>query len=222
MTSGRPVALLLDFDGTAATENVGMALIHKFARDDSWRVIDEDYVNSRVGSRTAYELLGPLLTGGPEEWRAYVLENHSLDPSLAELLRRARSAGWLVEILSDGLDLYIDALLEKAGIEIAVYCASLKKDGDDAGIVWPYLNPLCGRCGTCKAERISDLSKSGYYVIFVGDGFSDLCAAPGADLIFAKDVLADHLREKEVPHRTFATLADLVGPLFGPEEPERK
>ena len=115
-----PTSLLIDFDGTAAETNVGMALIETFARDDSWRVIDDDYERGRFGSRTAYRLLGPLLGGDAETWRRYALENHRLDPRLGELIGRARGAGWAVEILSDGLDVYIEALLGNRALKAAL------------------------------------------------------------------------------------------------------
>lgn len=216
MDADRPVALLIDFDGTAATGNVGMSLIEKFAVDDSWRVIDNDYTQSRVGSRTAYSLLGPLLTGTPADWRAWALENHGIDPGLRPLVEKAMEAGWRVEILSDGLDLYIKPLMEREKIDLPFTSGLVVEEpGGKTYIATPYINPLCGRCATCKTDRILELNKSGYYVIFVGDGFSDLCAAPRADRIFAKDVLKAHLEQENIAHDSFETLEDLVEPLFG-------
>lgn len=214
MVSDGPTALVIDFDGTAAEKNVGMAMIKHFARDDSWMVIDEEYGRGTVGSRHAYRLMGPLLTEGPDAWRVFALE-HRLDPWLGELVSGARSAGWLVEILSDGLDVYIDPLLKRAAIDLPVRAANLIPN-DAGGVVnTPFLNPLCGRCATCKTERILELSKLGYYVIFVGDGFSDICAAPKAHRIFAKDVLARHLSKVGAPFDRFETLTDVTRTLFG-------
>lgn len=209
----KPVALLLDFDGTAAEKNVGMALIKHFARDDSWLVIDEDYERGRVGSREAYRLMGPLLTEGADEWAAFAL-NHRLDPGLGELIGLASGAGWHVELLSDGLDLYIEALLSRDGFSLPVRAGTLREAETGGKVTTPFMNPLCGRCATCKSERILELSNSGYYVIFVGDGFSDLCAAPKAHRVFAKDVLASHLNEKGVAHERFDTLKDVALALF--------
>jgi HAD superfamily phosphoserine phosphatase-like hydrolase len=211
-----PVALLIDFDGTAALTNVGMNLIETFARDPSWKVIDNEYGAGHVGSRQAYRLLQHLLTGDVAQWRAYAL-THRLDPDLGRLAAHARDAGWLVEILSDGLDVYIDALLERAGVTLPVRASRMEPGERGTHIATPYLNPLCGRCGTCKSDRIEFLAKRGYTVVFVGDGFSDLCAAPKAHRIFAKDILAGHLAEKGVAFEPFETLGDVVSALFKAE-----
>ena len=37
-------AVLVDFDNTASTGDVGLSLIERFASDDSWRIIDNDYL----------------------------------------------------------------------------------------------------------------------------------------------------------------------------------
>lgn len=216
-----PTTLLIDFDGTAAETNVGMALIETFARDASWRVIDDDYERGRFGSRMAYRLLGPLLGGDAETWRRYALEHHRLDSRLGELIDRARAAGWDVEILSDGLDVYIEALLGRGGIELPVRASRIEPaHGRGARIRTPHFNPRCGRCGTCKTERVESLARAGRRVVFLGDGQSDFCAAPRADRVFAKGVLAEHLREKNIAFEPFDTLGDVSSALFGPEKGE--
>ncbi len=207
-------ALLIDFDGTAATTNVGMALIEKFAKDDSWRIIDDDYETGKVGSLGAYELIAPLLTGGPDEWRDFVLGSHSLDPHLITLVKLTLDAGWRVEILSDGLDFYIKELLAPEEIDLPMRSALLKHTDGVATIETPFINLACKKCGTCKSTRVDELTAAGEEVIFVGDGLSDRCAAPRAKRIFAKDDLARHLDEYAVKYESFDTLYDVAEALF--------
>jgi 2,3-diketo-5-methylthio-1-phosphopentane phosphatase len=214
-TSPKPVALLIDFDGTAALDNVGMALISAFAKDDSWRVIDDDYLNGRIGSRRAYQLLEGLMNQPPQRWRDHALAHHHLDPSLGELIQRAKDAGWLTEVLSDGFDTYIHALLEREGIDVAVKATAVTGEAAGAKFSSPHMDPECGMCGTCKHWRVKSLQKKGYHVIFIGDGLSDRCAAQHADRIFAKDLLATHLVELGVPFEEFETLKDVVAALYG-------
>jgi len=206
------VVLLLDFDGTATPQDVGGSLLGHFARDDSWRVIDNDFVNGRIGSRAAYRLLERLLEGDPELWERWALATADLDPGLAELVSFCRAGGWGVEILSDGLDFYIRALLRRAGLALPFRSSRVLTEGAAPGsrIRTPYMNPLCGRCGTCKTDRVTSLAASGQRVVYVGDGYSDLCAGPRAHRLFATGVLAEHCRERGIPHERFDTLEDVT------------
>ncbi|NTU60223.1 MAG: HAD-IB family phosphatase [Deltaproteobacteria bacterium] len=217
--TGERVALVLDFDGTATPADVGGALIERFARDESWRVIDNDFENGRIGSRMAYRLLEDLLGGTPEEWERHALETFAVDAGLGELRRLAESRGWLLEILSDGLGYYIRALLGRAGLRLPLRTNELVAgdgaEGSRLRIVTPHLNPRCGRCGTCKSERVEALAADGWRVVYVGDGYSDLCAAPRAHRLFAKSVLASHCRERGIPFEPFDNLGDVAVALLG-------
>ena len=66
---------------------------------------------------------------------------------------------------------------------------------------------------TCKTSRVQELQQRGYTVAYVGDGYSDRCAAPRADRVFAKGVLAAHCAELEVAHHPFVTLAEVAAVL---------
>ncbi|GAB4265454.1 MAG: MtnX-like HAD-IB family phosphatase [Deferrisomatales bacterium] len=203
------LAVVVDFDGTAACRDVGGGLIERFAADASWRVIDDDYENGRVGSRTAYRILEGILTGTEEEWVAYARSCSELDPGLAALARTCRERSWSLEILSDGLELYIRPMLASRGLDLPVRANRAVARRKGARIFTPHMNPLCGRCGTCKSDRVDQLAREGFRVAYVGDGYSDLCAAPKAHLLFAKSVLADHCRRRGLPFHPFETLFDV-------------
>jgi hypothetical protein len=70
-------------------------------------------------------------------------------------------------------------------------------------------NPRCRVCGTCKRARILAHQSVGRFVVFVGDGFSDLYAAAHADLVFAKDHLAALCVDRGWPFRDWRTFADI-------------
>jgi 2-hydroxy-3-keto-5-methylthiopentenyl-1-phosphate phosphatase len=46
-------------------------------------------------------------------------------------------------------------------------------------------------------------------IVFVGDGYSDRCAALAADRVFARDGLAEYLRERGVVHEPFTDFVAL-------------
>jgi HAD superfamily phosphoserine phosphatase-like hydrolase len=204
------VTVLLDFDGTATPQDVGGSLLGHFARDDSWRVIDNDYVNGRIGSRVAYRLLERVLDGDPGAWERWALATAELDPGLPGLTDLCRQNGWELEILSDGLDFYIRAMLDRAGLDLPFRASRVLPAAPASRIRTPYMNPLCGRCGTCKADRVTALAVAGRRVIYVGDGYSDLCAGPRAHRLFATGVLAEHCRARSIAHERFDRLEDVT------------
>lgn len=206
MSQGARHAVLLDFDGTASTTDVGGELLAHFAADSTWQAIDNDYLTGRTGSRAAYRLAQGLLHHDPAAWLAFALSRGRLDPGFADLARLCRRRGWSLEILSDGLEFYIHALLEQAGWALPVRANRAVVGGRGLEIHTPYMNPRCGRCGTCKSARVEELRQRGWIVTYVGDGYSDLCAAPRAHRIFAKGVLAAHCAAAGVAHQAFVSL----------------
>ena len=72
------LVVLVDFDNTASTGDVGLSLVETFARDDSWRIIDNDYLKGRIGSRQAYQKLQTLMEGDEREWLKFCFEKYRL------------------------------------------------------------------------------------------------------------------------------------------------
>lgn len=50
-------------------------------------------------------------------------------------------------------------------------------------------------------------------VVYVGDGYSDRCAALSADRVFARDGLAAYLGDQGVPYEPFTDLGDIAAAL---------
>ena len=69
----------------------------------------------------------------------------------------------------------------------------------------------CARCGEpCKRAGVA-----GAPYTYVGDGYSDRCAALGADRVFARDSLARHLEKLGVAYEPFDDLAEVATLLRG-------
>ena len=56
-----------------------------------------------------------------------------------------------------------------------------------------------------ELERLS----GGRQIAYVGDGWSDRCAAKAADLVFARASLAQHLAEEGVDYVPFEDITDV-------------
>ena len=209
-----PTALLLDFDGTLCPVDITAEMSRALGRP-GWR---EELLALRAagtGSRRAQERLLPYLPQDLDTLLEFALA-HALDPAARPLIEAAESAGWTVEVASDGFGFYIPRMLARAGIRAAVRCADLVTEGDHLRPVTPWASrggDRCPDCTTCKLDAVADLHTAGRRVILVGDGRSDRIAAEDADLVYATDLLAEHCAAAGILFRPWHRLADVLADL---------
>lgn len=182
--------VLTDFDGTICTVDMGSSVLSHFTKK-SWDEIDRDYVRGALGSREAYAKIASRMAATSDTVRKFVVKKGKIDPYFVRFCRLAKEKGVDVKIVSDGLDFYIRTVLEKYDLpDMDFYSNSLEFCGEkDVAIAFPHMNPLCGRCGTCKNKILNDHRLLYEQIIYVGDGHSDVCPSRFADLVFAKGVL---------------------------------
>ncbi len=205
-------AVFLDYDGTISVRDTGVALLERLA-DESWRLVDEEYVRGEIGSRVCLLEEWDLLPKDEAVLRRYAGEV-ALDPDAVRLVEDLRAAGAEVTIVSDGFGFYVHERLGHLGIPILTNDV----DWDRAQLVFPNEDRCCAcsSCGTCKQAPIKDAKRRGLTTVLVGDGASDQKAALLADVLFAKDALADWCDRAGVPYRRFDVLADVHAALFAP------
>ncbi len=197
--------VLSDFDGTISRVDVGDGILGRFAQKCR-EAIDREVVKGNMGSREAYEKIAPMVRVDAGRLRAYVLKCSAIDPFFVRFYRLAGKKGVDVKIVSDGLDFYIRAILEKHRLgEIEFYSNTVVFGENDAlTFDFPRANALCGRCGTCKSRILHEHRLMYERIIYVGDGHSDICPSQYADLVFAKgELLKKCRRESAVPYRAF-------------------
>lgn len=197
--------MISDFDGTICTVDVGNRVLSHFT-NESWDHIDREYIRGSIGSREAYSRIAPLISANPLRLNSYVLKLGKLDPFFARFYRLAKKKGVDVKIVSDGLDFYIRAIMEKHRLGEIEFFANTVVFGNNDTLTFdfPEANALCGRCGTCKNRILNNHRLMYETIIYVGDGHSDICPSRCADLVFAKDVLLRKCEEEgTAPYRPF-------------------
>ena len=134
---------------------------------------------------------------------AWLLEHARIRPGFAELARAYRPL-----IVSSGFHETIEPLLEREGVLGAVELRANRLDPrPDGWRVRFRSDHSCGTCGEpCKRR---DLPEEGV-VVFVGDGYSDRCAALAADRVFARDGLVEWLRTRGVPFEPLTDFHELA------------
>ena len=205
--------VLVDFDGTICPTDVGNALFNR-ATGGAFTDAVQLWKDGKISSRHCLIAESGLARITREEVRAFALKQ-PLDPHFKDFYREARDRGIAVRVVSDGLDVYIRAILEREGLEdIPVESNRAHFMGDRLLPAFPYAGRGCGRCGNCKGGAVAEARKRGG-VGFIGDGLSDRCGARDADWVFAKTGrdLIETCRAEGIPHTPFESFDDVLGAL---------
>jgi 2-hydroxy-3-keto-5-methylthiopentenyl-1-phosphate phosphatase len=192
-------AIVVDFDGTACSEDVVEVLLREFG-DPSWMTLNDLMVDGAIGLREGTGRQAELLTGTLEEMLAFAVERCPLDPTFAGFVAWTKSIGLPMTIVSDGFGFYIQPILETAGLgDLRVLTNELFFDPGPK-LRYPNGHPECVGCGTCKMLATQSARTGGRGVAFVGDGPSDRYGALYADITFAKGDLVDSCIRDGVPY----------------------
>jgi len=207
----RKLAVFCDFDGTFSVQDVGSTLARQRLAERRRAL----WARFEQGEFTAWTYAEALFGGFvlPREELARFLETIDLDPGAKALVEWCDRAAVPFEILSDGFDWNLDRLQAIHGVRFAYRANRLRYEGDVWRIEPGAPNPACD-CGTgvCKRGLIAEHRRKhpDAFCVHVGNGrVSDRCGALEADLAFAKDTLADALRERGHPFVPFETLDDV-------------
>ncbi len=195
--------VVVDWDGTVTVQDSLVQVIHEFGDAD---LLGE--LEPRVGvDLTLHEEIAlefAAITAPLEDVVAWVLEHVEVRPGLAEL------AELRPMIVSAGFLELIGPVLLREGVELPVL-ANTVEAGPDGWVVHFRDEAVCATCGEpCKRGGLA-----GEPYAYVGDGYSDRCAALAADRILARDALADHLDRLGVPYERFDDLHDVASLLGG-------
>jgi 2,3-diketo-5-methylthio-1-phosphopentane phosphatase len=205
-----------DFDGTIATEDVGYHLMTHFSLHDN-ADINERWLKRDIGARECLEIEASRIEATLEEMLEQA-EKFVIDPAFTKFVTTAESRGERVIILSDGLDYYIKHLLEREGLSHLELHTNLGSfNGSKLSVEFPY-SEGCGTCGSCKAARMREIVARESFAgkkVFVGDGYSDVCAIDEADVLFAKSYLQSYCEEERIVHIPFNSFADVADSVFG-------
>jgi 2-hydroxy-3-keto-5-methylthiopentenyl-1-phosphate phosphatase len=195
------MTLILDWDGTATVEDTLIVALREFG---DWQVYLDAAAALHRGEITLHEEIrrdAESIRTPIDEVVAWLRENLELRPGFHELAEAYRPL-----IVSSNFRQLIEPILEREGVELEVRANEVEWHPD--GWRATFRNgEVCGTCGEpCKR---ADLPANGE-VVYVGDGYSDRCAAQAADRIFARDGLARYLDEQGVAYELFDDLHDVA------------
>lgn len=205
--------LVVDYDGTITVDDVLDRVALEFADGP---VVTEADGTLDGGPLTLHEVISleyAAVRASREEVVSWVLANARIRSGFDELVALADERGWPLVILSSGFHTLIEPVLAREGLSSVCLIAN-DVEPDPAGWRATFRDEsLCEVCGeACKRRTLVALEPA-REIVYVGDGYSDRCAATGADLVFARAGLARYLSERGVPHDRFETFHEIVARL---------
>ncbi len=207
--------VFFDFDNTISRFDVLDNLIERFAIDEQWRVLEQRWQAGEIGSKECLrEQLGSVRSTR-EELVDY-LSTIKIDPYFNRILAVLKKEGVRPLIVSDSFNFLIETILKHHEVRgVKILANRLRIQGDRLIPSFPYENPACCSCAHCKTSHLRNEDSIGKVLVYVGDGRSDYCASMQAHVVFAKDSLAEYLRQKGKKFIGFSNLQDVYEALKG-------
>lgn len=204
----KKTVLFLDFDNTITIGDVLDAVIERFSITERWRSWESAWQRGELSTAECLShQIGDLKVEADELTR--FVSDIPIDACFPEIVDLCRDKGTPLFIVSDNFSMIVRAILERNSLgAVKVLANELLFDGDKPSARFPHANPRCRRCAHCKGAHFTGFTS--HRTIFVGDGLSDICPAEAADVVFAKDALADHLANAAIPFMQFASLRDVL------------
>ena len=209
----RPLpAVLTDFDDTAAVQNVAELLLHEFCHP-SWTDVRERFRAGEMTLKEYQEITFLQMRAEKDTMQGYIRENARLRPYFGELWQFCRQNDFPMCIISQGLDFYIQALLDASGHpDVPVYAVVTQFDhsGRVNGYRYDFPYPDAPELGNSKALIVQRFQEQGRHVFYMGDGRSDFEAGEVADTVFAHRQMATMCAEAGIPFTTFTDFGPVL------------
>ena len=185
-------AVLADFDDTAAAQNVAEMLLTEFGHP-SWTEVRERFRAGELSLKDYQEEVFLRVSADRDVMQSYVRAHATLRPHFTELSAFCEERSIPMCIVSQGLDFYIQALLDGCGrSDMPVYAVATEFDSQRrvTGYRYDFAYPEAPHLGNSKALIVRRFQERGHHVFFMGDGRSDFEAGEVADTVFAHRQMA--------------------------------
>jgi 2-hydroxy-3-keto-5-methylthiopentenyl-1-phosphate phosphatase len=201
--------LVVDFDGTVTEHDLLDTIAQRFGDPEVYRQVDEGLDEGRMPLREVITREYEPVTKPLDEVVAWELDNVRIRAGFHELVDLARERGWRFVIVSSGFHELIEPILEHEGVDVELHANRVDPRPDGWRVLWRY-DDSCESCGeSCKRSIVRELGGDGE-IVYVGDGYSDRCAAEASDRVFATKELARYLDERGVPYEPFDDFHDIA------------
>jgi len=199
----------IDFDGTVCIPDSCDYLLSRFAPDE-WKALDDAVWRGELTEREAFPRQIELLRVTWEDARKALCEGVRIREGFAEFVEFCRVHALPLMILSGGLKPLIAELLRKAGVpDVPFISHGAEITGERWNVVLWEGTRYGEHCSHCKCSYLFTEKRLGRNIIYIGDGYTDLCPAQHADVLFATGNLARECAKAGRPFIPFETFMDI-------------
>lgn len=204
------IRIFVDFDGTMLPEDVGEHFFLRFGDRAMVMHLVERMIAGEIHAEEMYHAMAATMRGLDQEALGAFADEFSVDPTFRPFTQWAERHGYPLLIVSDGMDFYIDRLLEKEGLSIPHRSNTLVLDGEGGcRIEFPWARCHDRGSANCKRNHVVLSSQDDDRIVYIGNGASDYDAARYADLVFARGSLETHCQQENITFRRFFTFLDV-------------
>ncbi len=204
------ITVFVDFDGTITLDDVGDELFRHFGAFEPYNT---ELKEGKLTIKEYWKILCDSLPSSLslEEIRNYA-KNFQIDAYFSNFINFCRYNDFRVYIISDGFDVYIETILYQYGFEVIPFFANKLIKRADGGFSPEFTaaSESCNCfCASCKRNKLLNLALPESAIVYIGDGYSDFCAAEHSDIVFAKKNLARYCQQNTIPHHNFKSFFDV-------------
>ena len=204
---GRTIAV--DFDGTVTEMDLLDTIARDFGDPIVYQEVDEGLDGGTMPLREVITREFEPVKAPLEEVVQWELDNVRVRDGFRDFVDHAREHGWRVVIVSSGFHELIEPILEREGVEVELHANRVDACTDGWRVEWRY-DSSCESCGeSCKRSIVQELAGDDE-LVYIGDGYSDRCAAEASDKVFATRGLAEYLDKQGIPYERFNDFHDVV------------
>ena len=205
------IALQCDFDGTVTEEDVSFLLLDTYV-GSRWREYLKEYMEGRIPVGTFNKKVFGMMKADRQTMTDLVLNSDrvKIRPGFRELIDYCSRKSFKPVIVSNGLIFYIEAILNRLGVNgIEVHAAENRFS--PGGMNVRYVGPDGTEMEVGYKEAYTELlQKRGYDVIYVGNGTSDIYPSRQARYVFATADLLERCREENLECTPFTDFYDVI------------
>lgn len=211
-----------DFDGTITLIDVTDAVLRAFARP-TWVEWEARWVRGEITARECLSRQVELIQADRDTLVRFAAAL-PIDEGIIALAHRCAEHGVPLVIVSDGIDLLIEAVLRRHGLlHLPVFSNRMRWDARGVpSLSFPFAAQRCDSgAGTCKCALTCRAAVPPARSVYIGDGRSDHCVSSKVRRLFAKGALRRWCDLQGLAHEPFEKLAEVAERLFPTMEVRR-